>query len=138
VLADGLRYGWDPALATVELSAAAAEVSAGSERVRPAFALTCREQAFLPLIAWRQYRQWDLLTLTQNYLRLMLMHAADPSDSGLLVHCISGADQSRVLTCRLTLRQAGIARRCLYRCCGCRCGPTVSRTRRCRRLRFCI
>ncbi len=32
-----------------------------------------------PEIPWRDYKTWDLVMLTKNYLRLMLSHVADPS-----------------------------------------------------------
>ncbi|GJJ70765.1 myotubularin-related protein 14 [Entomortierella parvispora] len=61
-------------------------------------------------IRWRDYKGWDLIELTQNYLRLYLSHIADDSTSdqrlpheaqdqarsqrGLLIHCISGWDRT--------------------------------------------
>ncbi|KAG0038831.1 Myotubularin- protein 14 [Podila clonocystis] len=56
-------------------------------------------------IRWRDYKKWDLIELTQNYLRLYLTHIADGTDvqhpegsarssKGLLVHCISGWDRT--------------------------------------------
>ncbi|KAF9572444.1 Myotubularin- protein 14 [Mortierella alpina] len=62
-------------------------------------------------IRWRDYKSWDLIELTRNYLRLYLTHVADDthdddpstaiknamgatarSPKGLLIHCISGMD----------------------------------------------
>ena len=42
------------------------------------------------------YRSWDLVTLTRNYLHLMLTYLADEDEpqAGLLVHCISGWDRT--------------------------------------------
>ena len=40
-------------------------------------------------ISWDSYRNWDLVNLTQNYLKLILRYLHD-SNTGLLVHCISG------------------------------------------------
>ncbi|KAF9912944.1 hypothetical protein EC991_007558 [Linnemannia zychae] len=57
-------------------------------------------------IRWRDYKSWDLIELTQNYLRLYLTHIADDSvdptaaesskqlPKGLLIHCISGWDRT--------------------------------------------
>ncbi|KAF9544690.1 Myotubularin- protein 14 [Mortierella hygrophila] len=57
-------------------------------------------------ISWRDYKSWDLIELTQNYLRLYLTHIADDSSDqtisetdrqlskGLLIHCISGWDRT--------------------------------------------
>ncbi|KAK3832384.1 MAG: hypothetical protein J3R72DRAFT_236039 [Linnemannia gamsii] len=58
-------------------------------------------------VRWRDYKSWDLIELTQNYLRLYLTHIADNSSDqsisetgkklpkGLLIHCISGEFDSR-------------------------------------------
>lgn len=40
-------------------------------------------------IDWNCYQQWDLLTLTQNYLKLILKYLNE-SNNGMLIHCISG------------------------------------------------
>ncbi|KAG0277262.1 Myotubularin- protein 14 [Linnemannia exigua] len=57
-------------------------------------------------VRWRDYKSWDLIELTQNYLRLYLTHIADDSSDqsisetgkqlpkGLLIHCISGWDRT--------------------------------------------
>jgi myotubularin-related protein 14 len=46
-------------------------------------------------VSWQEYKTWDLVLLTQNYLKLMLQFISDESpDSGLLVHCISGWDRT--------------------------------------------
>jgi len=46
-------------------------------------------------IVWEEYKTWDLVVLTQNYLKLMLQFIADGSpDTGILVHCISGWDRT--------------------------------------------
>lgn len=44
-------------------------------------------------IDWRNYKQWDLVQITQNYLRLLLKSLQE-SSSGILVHCISGWDRT--------------------------------------------
>eukprot|EP00058_Branchiostoma_floridae_P009001 XP_002594489.1 hypothetical protein BRAFLDRAFT_87681 [Branchiostoma floridae] len=53
-------------------------------------------------IDWDRYRSWDLIKLTQNYLRLML-YCLHHGDSGLLVHCISGWDRTPLHTSLLRL-----------------------------------
>ncbi|CAG7815745.1 unnamed protein product [Allacma fusca] len=42
---------------------------------------------------WLQYRKWDLIRLTQNYLKLLLAYVKG-GDNGLLIHCISGWDRT--------------------------------------------
>ncbi|KAL6254578.1 hypothetical protein P5V15_014630 [Pogonomyrmex californicus] len=44
-------------------------------------------------INWDQYTEWNLVKLTQNYLRLILRYLSD-SNNGLLIHCISGWDRT--------------------------------------------
>uniref|UniRef100_A0A6B2EDA4 Putative phosphatidylinositol 3-phosphate 3-phosphatase myotubularin mtm1 n=1 Tax=Phlebotomus kandelakii TaxID=1109342 RepID=A0A6B2EDA4_9DIPT len=44
-------------------------------------------------IEWDQYKVWDLVTITQNYLKLLLKYIQDGS-SGMLIHCISGWDRT--------------------------------------------
>lgn len=44
-------------------------------------------------IDWHNYKQWDLVKITQNYLRLLLKYLQEGS-SGILVHCISGWDRT--------------------------------------------
>jgi hypothetical protein len=40
---------------------------------------------------WQDYRNWPVITLTKNYLFLVLNHLADPAEAaGINVHCISG------------------------------------------------
>lgn len=45
-------------------------------------------------IPWTEYKTWDLLTLTQNYFKLLLTHLADDQQNGILIHCISGWDRT--------------------------------------------
>ncbi|XP_076038011.1 egg-derived tyrosine phosphatase isoform X2 [Oratosquilla oratoria] len=42
---------------------------------------------------WCNYRKWDLVLLTRNYLKLLLAYIHEGS-GGLLVHCISGWDRT--------------------------------------------
>ncbi|XP_011147300.1 myotubularin-related protein 14 [Harpegnathos saltator] len=44
-------------------------------------------------ISWDLYTTWDLVKLTQNYLRLILRYLSDSND-GILIHCISGWDRT--------------------------------------------
>lgn len=44
-------------------------------------------------INWDEYQLWDLVKLTQNYLKLILRYLND-SSSGMLIHCISGTGQN--------------------------------------------
>eukprot|EP00041_Stephanoeca_diplocostata_P032265 m.1030359 g.1030359 ORF g.1030359 m.1030359 type:complete len:849 (-) comp24118_c0_seq18:489-3035(-) len=49
-------------------------------------------------IAWDNYRQWNLVLLTQNYMRLLMRFLTADNDAsgkgGLLIHCISGWDRT--------------------------------------------
>ncbi|XP_057296393.1 myotubularin-related protein 14-like isoform X2 [Hydractinia symbiolongicarpus] len=44
-------------------------------------------------IEWKNYKLWDLVTLTQNYLRLILSIIGE-GKGNLLIHCISGWDRT--------------------------------------------
>ncbi|XP_034477908.1 myotubularin-related protein 14 [Drosophila innubila] len=44
-------------------------------------------------IIWPEYREWDLVSITQNYLRATLKYIQEDK-SGLLIHCISGWDRT--------------------------------------------
>ena len=54
-------------------------------------------------IKWKDYMEWDLITLTQNYLKLLLKCLANPSSTGLLLHCISGWDRTPLFISLLRL-----------------------------------
>lgn len=45
------------------------------------------------LIDWKEYKKWDVTVLTRNYLMLILKQIHE-SNSGVLVHCISGWDRT--------------------------------------------
>ena len=45
-------------------------------------------------VDWKDYRKWDIVTLTQNYMKLILKYLISPQASGLLLHCISGWDRT--------------------------------------------
>ncbi|ELU17105.1 hypothetical protein CAPTEDRAFT_228912 [Capitella teleta] len=53
-------------------------------------------------IDYSKYKQWDLITLTQNYLKLLL-HFIKFGDSGLLIHCISGWDRTPLFVALIRL-----------------------------------
>ncbi|XP_054919846.1 phosphatidylinositol-3,5-bisphosphate 3-phosphatase MTMR14-like isoform X2 [Dermacentor andersoni] len=53
-------------------------------------------------INWAKYKDWDLQTLTTNYLRLLLAAVVN-GQSGLLVHCISGWDRTPLFISLLRL-----------------------------------
>uniref|UniRef100_A0A1A9VKM3 Uncharacterized protein n=1 Tax=Glossina austeni TaxID=7395 RepID=A0A1A9VKM3_GLOAU len=44
-------------------------------------------------IIWSEYKQWDLVLITQNYLKACLKYIQE-ENSGLLIHCISGWDRT--------------------------------------------
>ncbi|XP_045110750.1 myotubularin-related protein 14-like isoform X2 [Portunus trituberculatus] len=66
--------------------------------------LVIPEQAMSRRVAndWNAYRKWDLVRLTQNYLRLLLTYIHEGSE-GLLVHCISGWDRTPLFISLLRL-----------------------------------
>jgi len=45
-------------------------------------------------IEWNDYMSWDLVELTQNYLKFILNSIIQPNCSGMLLHCISGWDRT--------------------------------------------
>ncbi|KAK7792665.1 hypothetical protein R5R35_012024 [Gryllus longicercus] len=53
-------------------------------------------------IDWNNYKMWDLVKLTQNYLKLLLRYLQENS-SGLLIHCISGWDRTPLFISLLRL-----------------------------------
>ncbi|KAF0288097.1 Myotubularin-related protein 14 [Amphibalanus amphitrite] len=67
-----------------------------------------------PEVPWHLYRTWDIVQLTQNYLRLLL-HCLHASQDGLLIHCISGWDRTPLFVCllRLTLWADGLIHQAL-------------------------
>lgn len=48
------------------------------------------------------YQKWDLVRLTQNYLRLLLTYAHEGAQ-GILIHCISGWDRTPLFLSLLRL-----------------------------------
>lgn len=70
---------------------------------------------YVPLdICWDEYRDWDLQKLTLNYLRSCL-HNIRYSNSGMLVHCISGWDRTPLFVSmiRMTLWADGLIHKSL-------------------------
>ncbi|KAL7028294.1 hypothetical protein ACKWTF_005791 [Chironomus riparius] len=53
-------------------------------------------------IDWEKYKNWDLVQITQSYMKLMLKYLQD-SSSGLLIHCISGWDRTPLFVSLLRL-----------------------------------
>lgn len=49
-----------------------------------------------------KYQKWDLVRLTQNYLRLLLTYAHEGAQ-GILIHCISGWDRTPLFLSLLRL-----------------------------------
>ncbi|XP_076822667.1 uncharacterized protein LOC143469024 [Clavelina lepadiformis] len=54
-------------------------------------------------VKWNEYEHWDLVTLTQNYLILLLNCLLSRSSSGMLLHCISGWDRTPLFVSLLRL-----------------------------------
>lgn len=69
---------------------------------------------YLTLSSLTLLQQWDLIKLTQNYIRLLLHYLCEQS-TGLLVHCISGWDRTPLFVSllRLSLWADGQAHRSL-------------------------
>nr|CAD7393261.1 unnamed protein product [Timema cristinae] len=53
-------------------------------------------------IDWGNYKMWDLVKLTQNYMKLLLRYLQENS-TGLLIHCISGWDRTPLFVSLLRL-----------------------------------
>lgn len=53
-------------------------------------------------IVWNEYKSWDILTLTSNYLKLLINLLSD-SESSILIHCISGWDRTPLFISLLRL-----------------------------------
>ncbi|RUS82095.1 hypothetical protein EGW08_010140 [Elysia chlorotica] len=53
-------------------------------------------------VDWQTYREWSLIGLTQNYLKLLLQYLKQGS-SGILIHCISGWDRTPLFVSLLRL-----------------------------------
>ncbi|CAH0562218.1 unnamed protein product [Brassicogethes aeneus] len=73
--AEGLKFDWDPSVCDAKINVP--EVPS-LENLK---------------INWDNFKEWELVTLTQNYLRYMLKYLQDNS-CGMLVHCISGWDRT--------------------------------------------
>ncbi|XP_014249851.1 myotubularin-related protein 14 isoform X2 [Cimex lectularius] len=53
-------------------------------------------------IDWENYKLWDLVTLTQNYMQLVIRYLVD-QPQGVLIHCISGWDRTPLFVSLLRL-----------------------------------
>lgn len=71
----GLVYAWNQAFIDARL-------------VIPSDSLTAKLD-----IDWNSYKTWDVIKLTQNYIRLLLKYIKNAT-GGLLIHCISGWDRT--------------------------------------------
>ncbi|KAI9178976.1 Myotubularin- protein 14 [Blastocladiella emersonii ATCC 22665] len=106
-----LRFDWSQTFVDAELHVARASIlqqlSAGA--------------ASSSLPEWDAYKSWDIITMTQNYLKLILASLSDDADAscddaslpkpGILVHCISGWDRTPAFVSwiRLSLWADGLA-----------------------------
>ena len=89
------------------------------------------------IISWRDYKTWDLVLLTKNYLRLMLCQLSDPTPGvfELLVRCVAlfvsrACCYIRLFIyyqmpdCLFTVYLDGTERRSSSLCCASPCGQT--------------
>lgn len=60
-------------------------------------------------ISWDNYKNWNIISMTQNYLKLCLKYLQE-SSKGLLIHCISGWDRTPLFVSliRLSLWADGV------------------------------
>lgn len=58
--------------------------------------------AYLNHVVVVMLQKWDLIGLTQNYLKLLLAYLRE-SENGLLIHCISGWDRTPLFVSLLRL-----------------------------------
>eukprot|EP01084_Bolivina_argentea_P115862 205961_1 len=58
---------------------------------------------------YKNYKEWDIILLTQNYL-ILILDCVKNSNNGLLIHCVSGWDRTPLMICliRLSLWADGI------------------------------
>lgn len=54
-------------------------------------------------VTWTDYKSWDILKLTRNYLKLLLHLLSSPDSGSLLIHCISGWDRTPLFISLLRL-----------------------------------
>nr|CAB3262998.1 uncharacterized protein LOC100186380 [Phallusia mammillata] len=54
-------------------------------------------------VDWKEYVHWDLVQLTQNYLKLLLNCLSKEGCTGILLHCISGWDRTPLFVSLLRL-----------------------------------
>lgn len=90
--AEELKYDWNQAFVDATL------------RIPATFDGVCN-------IDWADYVNWDLATLTQNYLLLQLRLFVHKDSNGILLHCISGWDRTPLFVSlmRLSLWADGLA-----------------------------
>ncbi|XP_014209883.1 myotubularin-related protein 14 [Copidosoma floridanum] len=98
-VADDLFYDWNQHFVDAEISVA--------DKMNGDIAAKLQ-------IKWDDYRKWDLNTITQNYIQLLLKYLTEDTGS-LLIHCISGWDRTPLFISllRLSLWADGVAHRSL-------------------------
>lgn len=62
----------------------------------------CGPAHLLP-IDFSAYKQWDVIKLTQNYLRLIMLNLITDNQQSMLIHCISGWDRTPLFISLLRL-----------------------------------
>ncbi|XP_067632901.1 myotubularin-related protein 14 isoform X2 [Eurosta solidaginis] len=83
-MAKGLHYNWELPFNDADISI---------PKIGPAMDLA---------VNWEDYQKWDLVAITQNYLKAMLKYLQE-ENTGLLVHCISGWDRTPLFISLLRL-----------------------------------
>ncbi|CAH1121001.1 unnamed protein product [Ceutorhynchus assimilis] len=82
--AEGLKFKWDH-------PANDAPLSVPNDNVTEKFQ-----------VAWQKYKEWDLVLLTQNYIKYILRRLQE-DNYGILLHCISGWDRTPLFISLLRL-----------------------------------
>ncbi|KAI9137731.1 hypothetical protein BKA69DRAFT_1095545 [Paraphysoderma sedebokerense] len=96
-----LFFDWNQAFANAELSI--------PMDIKRGYLSELEKTAGFKEVKWTEYKNWDLVQLTQNYMKLFLQFIAEPSKTsgedmeGLLIHCISGWDRTPLLLSLLRL-----------------------------------
>uniref|UniRef100_H2YAR0 Myotubularin phosphatase domain-containing protein n=1 Tax=Ciona savignyi TaxID=51511 RepID=H2YAR0_CIOSA len=54
-------------------------------------------------VQWNDYMHWDIVKLTQNYVKLLLNCLSRQNSTGILLHCISGWDRTPLFVSLLRL-----------------------------------
>eukprot|EP01125_Pyxidicula_operculata_P004001 TRINITY_DN1565_c2_g2_i5.p2 TRINITY_DN1565_c2_g2~~TRINITY_DN1565_c2_g2_i5.p2 ORF type:complete len:738 (-),score=171.49 TRINITY_DN1565_c2_g2_i5:224-2437(-) len=78
--------------------------------------LILTDEESYPFVKWEEYRRWDIVLLTQNYLKYIFhLLRTGKSDDGILIHCISGWDRTPLMigVLRILLWAEGAAHKSL-------------------------